>query len=730
MMNNIPSKFSGNYSFFHRFFKGLYLDQYKSILQNLEYNVDNPKPTPTPTPQPIPYQREEREERSREDIAQSQELTLSDQLAGKYSIQGQPVKLQIPDFPTGLKGQSPNISKFVSGVASDGNMLTSLFPAYTAASEKAHAANIKRLMEEGVGGAGQVWSPSSGFVSVSLKVGEMNLFGNKLPTKTLMGNLPDVFVYGDKVFNMTRQASKNEFIALLEKNSQDRRNEIKNVERDRAEFKSVFKTEFKKEQEQFEKDKEDKDSGYAEDAVYYGSGGLDEYADSDKDDQPTVDEGISDTNLSVGKEEDNEEDYTPEPEEDYTFGDFNTGGFIGGMNPDQVTDAQTVADDYPVDADDGDFMINAAAIERDPQMFNQIISQGIQKAREKGVEVGDISGVGMDESGDVLASKGEFLVKKPLAETIGYDALNQFNNQGKPEVDRRVAASGGFLDGYASGGDISTPLNNPRVIYNFYNDIKTRFSDLPASRKVIDQNLNKLNDTEALALLAIVEGSTLGDKGMEAVMHVANNRAKSNYKNFKGVKTIKDVITSKTGRGAYEFSGFEIRGADPNKNEWDFRVQLSDMLSKASSIKKFNELKVTAEQILNGNKKDFTKGSLFFFNPEDSSISPTGESMEIFDKKVEAGEYLLTDTIEGPTARHVHMRPSEIPELEYQDESFLRSVETKKRASDQLAKAEANKMSQFKERLEPLPEPEGLSQKTFLGNILGQGVKPQTGMRN
>ena len=42
---------------------------------------------------------------------------------------------------------------------------------------------------------------------------------------------------------------------------------------------------------------------------------------------------------------------------------YNTGGFIGGMNPDQVTDAQTVADDYPIDSDDGDFMINAAAIE-------------------------------------------------------------------------------------------------------------------------------------------------------------------------------------------------------------------------------------------------------------------------------------------------------------------------------------------------------------------------------
>ncbi|HCT50855.1 MAG TPA: hypothetical protein DF712_00205, partial [Balneola sp.] len=46
--------------------------------------------------------------------------------------------------------------------------------------------------------------------------------------------------------------------------------------------------------------------------------------------------------------------------DDGEFG-YNTGGFIGGMNPDQVTDAQTVADDYPIDSDDGDFMINAAA---------------------------------------------------------------------------------------------------------------------------------------------------------------------------------------------------------------------------------------------------------------------------------------------------------------------------------------------------------------------------------
>jgi hypothetical protein len=343
----------------------------------------------------------------------------------------------------------------------------------------------------------------------------------------------------------------------------------------------------------------------------------------------------------------------------------------------------------------------------------------------------------MDESGDVLASKGEFLVKKPLAETIGYDTLNQFNDQGKPEVDKRVAASGGFLDGYANGGDISMPTPKPDYgIVQLYDDIKDRFSAssgktaLENSRKAIDDNIKKFSDEKLLALLAIVEGSTLGDRGMEAVMHVINNRVKSNYRNFKSLNSVSDVVTQKTGGGAYEFSGLEIRGADAEKGEWDLRVQLSDMLSKSSGLKTFNEQVEVARQILKGTKRDFTGGSLFFWNPETSSTSPTGHSIEEFNKRVDAGEYLLTEKIEGPTARHVHIRPSEIPETEYPEQSFLRSVETKKRASDQLAKAEANKMSQFKEKLEPLPEPVGLSQRTFLGNILGQGVQPQMGTRN
>ena len=245
-------------------------------------------------------------------------------------------------------------------------------------------------------------------------------------------------------------------------------------------------------------------------------------------------------------------------DEDYAEEGRRSGGFIGGMNPNQVTDAQTVADDYPIDSNDGDFMINAAAIEKDPQRFNEIISAGLQKAREKGIEVGDISGVGMDESGDVLASKGEFLVKKPLAETIGYDTLNQFNDQGKSEVDRRVAASGGFLDGYSNGGE----LGYDSVSEDFYNKIK-QFSKKKAKRPEIDNFIDGLTDTEALSILFLTETEAGKDPliHMQRIGDVVLNRVKSNSPDFKNTNTIKDVLKQRSSRGTgskmYQFDGLE-----------------------------------------------------------------------------------------------------------------------------------------------------------------------------
>jgi len=737
----------GRYSFFHQFFKGLYPEMYKDVLKNLGQDVESEEDPSPPIPVSTGAALQDGRDADPYDKARQDALRLQWMMDGKYKIQGQAVTLNVPEFPVGQKGQSASISKFETGIASDPNILSnlSLFGGMT---EKAHAANIQKLMDEGVGGAGLVWSPTGGFSSVSLNVSKRNLLGKEVTTKNLVGNVPDVFIYGDTVYNMQNPLSKKAFITAFENSSQKRATEIKNLENKRQGLVKTFGyygddretvegSEYATGKASFEKMK--KERGFSADAQYFGSEGMgDAYQRTPEGVQSAA--GLTTEEKQSAVEETNrgaedaanisdsviEDQFKAEDD----FREFNTGGFIGGMNPDQVTDAQTVADDYPIDSDDGDFMINAAAIERDPQMFNQIISQGLQKAREKGVDVGDISGVGMDGSGDVLASKGEFLVKKPLAETIGYDALNQFNDQGKPEVDRRVAASGGFLNGYASGGDISVPVSKPNRdpdIVRFYNSIKDRFKGSEEARKKTDEIISSFPEEKLLALLSITEASKLGDKGMEAVMHVVNNRAKSDYRNFGKLNSVADVLLQKTGKGAYEFTGLEISGRD---EKYDLRVQLSELLSRAGGLKEFDRQVEVAKKVLAGTKRDFTKGSLFFWNPDTSDISPVGLSKEEFEEKVQAGEYLITENIEGSTGRHEHIRPADIPETEYPEESFLRSVETKKRASDQLKKKKADSMSQFKERLEPLPEPEGLSQKTFLGNILGQGVKPQLGMRN
>lgn len=767
MTTLVPKGFfptTSDYSFFHKFFKGLYPDMYKDILKNLGQDADLKDPPPAAPQSTGEALRDGGRDEDPYDKARQDALRLQWMMDGKYKIQGQSVTLNVPEFPVGQAGQSAAISKFETGIASDPNLPNTL-SIFGGMTEKTHEANIQKLMDEGIGGAGLVWSPTGGFSSVSLSVNKRNILGKEVTTKNLVGNVPDVFIYGDTVYNMQNPLSKKAFIEAFESSSQKRANEIKKVESKRQGLIETFGyygddretiegSEYAMGKAAFEKNKAER--GFSADAQYYGSEGIgDAYertpegvqsaagltaeqkqsaSDAARDDRERerAENQAKQDAANISDKQASEFASGTQSDVDQMAEDFgyNTGGFIGGMNPDQVTDAQTVADDYPIDSDDGDFMINAAAIEKDPQRFNEIISAGLQKAREKGIEVGDISGVGMDESGDVLASKGEFLVKKPLAETIGYDTLNQFNDQGKPEVDRRVAASGGFLDGYRKGGDISLPISKPNRdpdMVRFYDEVKDRFTGTEQARKKIDENIRRLPDEKLLALLSIVEASKLGDRGMEAVMHVINNRVKSDYQNFGKMNSVSDVLLQKTGGGAYQFTGLEISGKE---GRYDLRVQLSEMLSRAGGLKQFDKQVEVAKKVLNGTKRDFTKGSLFFWNPETSDVSPVGLSIDEFNEKVEAGEYLITENIESPTGRHEHIRPAEIPETEYPEQSFLRSVETKKRASDQLAKAEANKMSQFKEKLEPLPEPVGLSQRTFLGNILGQGVQPQMGTRN
>ena len=634
---------------------------YNDILKNLGQEQDEVTPEPQPTA-PMPTQ-PERQERSREEIAAANKIRMQDRLAGKYTIQGQIVGQQIPEFTGNQKGINSVISKFVTGKDSDsifeglGKLgKVSIFGGLDKFNDNAHAKNIQEIIKSNgeLGGAGMVFDPATNrYVGLSFSetdLGEKtsalvkSLTGSSTgKRRTFVGNVPDVVVYNNTVYNTTNAKDRSNLMdAMNSDNAYHLENHYGRVET------SLAGTE--------------QSLDVLQESTPTQTDVATPPQDDDKPDRPVDTKPKTVGSGFVGDPGTSPEEYA-EPKdiadmyEDVDDFSYNTGGFIGGMNPDQVTDAQTVADDYPIDSDDGDFMINAAAIEKDPQRFNEIISAGIQKAREKGIEVGDISGVGMDESGDVLASKGEFLVKKPLAETIGYDTLNQFNDQGKPEVDRRVAASGGFLDGYANGGEVDLPATRPSAgLLNLYEAIKEKFPGGPEpARKTTKEFLNQMSDEEALALTAITEASILGEKGLESVMHVVNNRINSDYQDFKSQFNVKDVLNRQTAGGAFQFTGLEIKGQDGFA---DLRTHVTELVTNPQAYRNYMKTVDMARDVLAGKRKDFTGGALFYYNPKASTS-------EDFKNKVADRTYVPIYYMRGKGSQHIYFSPQDIyrPEL-------------------------------------------------------------------
>ena len=126
-------------------------------------------------------------------------------------------------------------------------------------------------------------------------------------------------------------------------------------------------------------------------------------------------------------------------------------GYIGGYDP-NVEPAKTVADDKPMQAKEGDFIINAAAAEfAGKQDIERMISTAITSLQEKGVDVrfGNPT-MNIREKVDLLVSQNEVFIPKEIAKEIGYDRLEKINNRGKrrtQEVQEQTqqAKSGGAV---------------------------------------------------------------------------------------------------------------------------------------------------------------------------------------------------------------------------------------------------------------------------------------------
>ncbi len=117
-------------------------------------------------------------------------------------------------------------------------------------------------------------------------------------------------------------------------------------------------------------------------------------------------------------------------------------GFVNGKTPDQVTDAQSVADTEAMTAEEGDFVINAPAVEAiGVEPLIDLVSTALQTASDEGVTIVDLPPtVNPQNMVDILVSEGEFIVPQELIPFIegGIETLEQINNAGRQEVSERV----------------------------------------------------------------------------------------------------------------------------------------------------------------------------------------------------------------------------------------------------------------------------------------------------
>lgn len=265
-------------------------------------------------------------------------------------------------------------------------------------------------------------------------------------------------------------------------------------------------------------------------------------------------------------------------------------GFVEG-SPDNYTKAQTIADDENRQVREGSFVLNAPTTEKLQKAG--LLPKGVDNSDKKTTIKANKGGLM-----DVALSKGEYVIEPEEAQRIGYSFLEQLNNGGKAEVDRRqAAADGGFINGYQAGGK-TTPatLPQPSPVRQAYvgedidrpeipltDNMIAQFKVYNSSKKQredVENLINALDDRENLALVALAETTAENDdiKAMMGVQTTVLNRVKS-----KGVKLpkyptvrpdfaeatdVKSALKQRTpGRGSgsfmFQYDGFEPKFLSP-----------------------------------------------------------------------------------------------------------------------------------------------------------------------
>ena len=260
-------------------------------------------------------------------------------------------------------------------------------------------------------------------------------------------------------------------------------------------------------------------------------------------------------------------------------------GFI--QRDPNATKQQEIADDIPLDAKKGDFVINApAAKQAGKQDIQRMISSAITNLQEKGVDVrfGNPK-INIADNVKLLVSRNEVYIPKIIAEEIGYDRLDKMNNRGKREVASRQqqAEQAGSEQGMNEGGFIKKKVGgkldefgvevNEQMNPKTKKIIKGLISRGKITRGSVEKVIDSLPERDALALMIFAESyaSTDSQDAMRGIGETAINRLKDKTYSFKNQNTLKDVLKGRSNKGEgtkmFSYEGLEPKYLKPRLSE-------------------------------------------------------------------------------------------------------------------------------------------------------------------
>ena len=232
-----------------------------------------------------------------------------------------------------------------------------------------------------------------------------------------------------------------------------------------------------------------------------------------------------------------------------------------------------VADDVPMDAEEGAYVVNAAAIERVGVLDfeERILKPNIESLRKKGVEISleqlKSPAAQVEGDTDVAVSNGEYYLPPVLVKEIGLDLLEKINKRGEQETEERIAEEEAPVD----------PMQQ----------------QVQALKR--GERVKKNTRDEEVARTIVAEAGVFKTKeAMQKVLNVMVNRTKAyKFTDNKGkeVKTLQDNLDE------IEFSGYK---SQKNKKLDKNQLNIARELVKLSRQDKL---------------KDLTDGATNFWNP-------------------------------------------------------------------------------------------------------------------